>query len=90
MICAPQNTKIMTWILKMDATAVRLDSLEIQNIDPEWIERIEMLKDKEGKRSYESKENIVIIYPKKKKRNKFRKLIKNHNTSAGIRMPIHG
>ena len=75
-ICSPQNPEVMTWVLKMDDTAIRLDSLAIRSLKPDWIEKIKVLKDEEGKRRYGSKENVVIIYPKKKKRNKFRKLIK--------------
>lgn len=53
-------------ILKIDTLEIKLDSISIKRIDPNWIEKIEVIKDKQLMKQYENADGIVLIYPKKK------------------------
>ena len=53
------------FVIKMDKTEYFLDSIP-NSINPNWIEKIEVLKSEEQKYLYGNRNGIVLIYPHKK------------------------
>lgn len=53
------------FVIKMDKTEYFLDSIP-NSINPNWIDKIEVLKSEEQKYLYGNGNGIVLIYPKKK------------------------
>jgi hypothetical protein len=61
-------------ILKINKTEVTLDSLSIKKINPDWIEKIVVLKDDSSEKIYGNKEGVIIIYAKSNKWEKLREI----------------
>lgn len=58
-------------ILVIDTLEIKLDSISIKQIKPEWIKAIEVIKDEKSKNIYGNGNVDIYIYPK----NRFKKRI---------------
>ena len=57
-------------ILVVDSQKIELDSATSSNLDPKWIKKVEVLKDEKYIHTYGNTEGIIMIYPKKRYREK--------------------
>ncbi len=55
-----------TLVLMIGSSQFILDSISIKRIDPEWIKKIVVIKDKKEVNIYGNKGGVVCIYPKRK------------------------
>lgn len=53
-------------MLVVDTTSYPLDEITMAKIDPNWIEKIEILKNEDEKNIYGNRNGTILIYPKKK------------------------
>jgi len=58
-------------ILVIDTLEIRLDSISMKQIKPEWIKAIEVVKEEKYKNLYGNGNGDIYIYPK----NRFKKII---------------
>jgi hypothetical protein len=52
--------------VKIDTCKIKLDSLTIKLIDPNWIKKIEVIKSEKYKEVFGNKDGTIMIYIKKK------------------------
>jgi len=62
-------------ILVIDTLEIRLDSISIKQIKPEWIKAIEVVKEEKYKNLYGDGNGDIYIYPKNRYKKKILKLI---------------
>ncbi len=53
-----------TFVIKVDSLSFKLDNFKYYNIESEWIESVDVLKDKISKKIYVNENGVVIIYTK--------------------------
>ena len=75
----PDDNNSPKFRLVVDTTNYPLDDISMAKIDPGWIERIEVLKNKDKKDIYGNKNGLVLIYPKKSFVNNALMIIKIQN-----------
>lgn len=73
----PLYTEYPTLILKIDTVNVKLDSISIKKLNPNWVKRIEVVKSEKFQHIYGNTDGVVFIYPKKNKRKKLIELYNN-------------
>jgi hypothetical protein len=62
-------------ILVIDTLEIRLDSISIKQIKPEWIKAIEVVKEEKYKNLFGMDNGDIYIYPKSRYKKKILKLI---------------
>ena len=65
-----------TLVLKIDTLQIKLDSISAEKLHPDWIERVEVVKDEDLKDINGNKDGVIFIYPKEEKRKKIIELYK--------------
>ncbi len=75
-----QLDSLPKFVIKMDKTEYFFDSIP-NTINPNWIEKIEVLKSEEQKYIYGNGNGIVLIYPKKKYYKQFGLLLESIHSS---------
>jgi hypothetical protein len=56
--------------IQIDTFYIKLDTSSIKLIDPIWIKKVVILREKKFKKLFRDKTPILMIYPKKKFKNK--------------------
>lgn len=65
-----------TLILVFNNSQIDLDSITIKKIEPNWIRKIVVLKDKKYKTLHGDKNGTILIYPKRKYYNQINEILK--------------
>ena len=63
-------------IIVLKSTMIELDSVSIQKINPDWIDKIEVIKEQKYSALYGNKNGTVYIYPKRKYRKQIAEALK--------------
>ena len=56
--------------IQIDTFNIKLDTLSLKLIDPSWIRRVVILKEKKYKELFGDSKPVLLIYPKKKYKRK--------------------
>jgi hypothetical protein len=56
--------------IKIDTANIKLDTISIKLIDPKWIKKVVILKKEKYKKLFGDSKPVLMIYPKKKYKNK--------------------
>lgn len=62
-------------VVVIESKSYKLESLQEQEIDPDWIESVSVFKDDLSKKLYGNKNGVVMIYPKKKYEKRILKML---------------
>jgi len=71
--CATDTSSRQKMILVIDTLEIRLDSISIKQIKPEWIKAIEVVKEEKYKNVYGNGNGDIYIYPKNRYKKKLLK-----------------
>lgn len=71
----PTITSRPELIIVIDKLNIRLDSITVKRINPQWIKKIEVIKEQKYKTIYGNNDGVVFIYPKNKYKKRILKLI---------------
>jgi len=63
--------------IQIDTFNVKLDTASIKLIEPTWIKKVVILKEEKYKELFGNNKPVLMIYPKKKYRNKISDLLVN-------------
>ena len=77
----PSYTAYPTLFLVIGTTKIQLDSLSIKKIEPNWIKRMEVIKEERYQNIYGNKDGVVFIYIKKRFHNRILKLLDSEITT---------
>ncbi len=65
------------YVFILDTTKIIVDSINLNEINPKWIEKIEVIKDDRAVSLYGKENGVVIVYPKKRYFYRITEFLKN-------------